>query len=94
MKTLKKTAFLSVLLCLLSAPASAQVESEWLLADNWTGLGRPLDDGTRVDIRFIDVSSWNVYVQFSWDSPNLITEYIDRIEWKVQHTGWIFLSSL
>ena len=72
---------------------AAQVESEFWLQDTSTdplalsGFVRDLWDGTRIDLRSFDAEGIGISVAFAWGSSNPITEYIDRIEWTVSHTG-------
>ena len=67
---------------------AAQFEAEWWLQDTSTDQPvRDLFDGTRIDLRSFDAEGIGISVAFEWSSSNPITEYIDRIEWTVSHTG-------
>ena len=88
MKTPTTTLILGAVLSLFSASAVAQVDSEWRLFDVGTGDEYILANGTRLDIYRFDVDKMNIRVAFTWDSTNPITEYIDRVEWRIQHSGF------
>ena len=85
--------FLALILFSLSPVASAQVEAEWWLHD--TSTDQPaldLLDGTRINLRdgyhAFEPRNLGVRIYFSFvASSDSAHDYIDRVEWRVQHSG-------
>ena len=83
---------------LFTIGASAQnVGADFFAVDVDTGSGFALNDGTRLDHNSsgVDVSKLDVRVVFNWDGESHIPieEYIDRVEWTIQHSGRSYVTS-
>ena len=100
MKRLTMTVFLTIFLSIFASDVQAQppqIDADWFAVDFETDFGFPLNDGTRLDHNSagVDVSRLDVAVEFNWnvDASVFITDYIDRVEWAVQHSGQSYSTS-